>query len=418
MPTELLTAEPSTIAAPDFQRRVNELRQTDNLTSWFYLVREYAFLALVLGLTIWLCNQVLDGTMHWLWLVPTLLVANLCIGAGQHRLATLTHEAAHYILFRNRLLNDFVSEWFCMFPLFGTTHSYRVQHLGHHQYPNDPEKDPDWAQLRLSGHRFEFPMSRGRFLWECVFKQMLWPPALVRYVLVRAFFKVDRDDGTPYRMIRRASKWLLLVGAAYHIALIVLLAVAVIRDDTARLLGSAAGSLVAILTIYTWLPERWFADYFIKPDLAVRTTARMRFVFNSVVLMGLAALTLATGRPWWLYFFVLWMIPLGTSFAFFMVLRQLVQHGNADRSRFRNTRNFFVHRLISLSVFPIGNDYHLPHHLFPLVPHYNLRALHRLLLSREEYCEEAIEAHGYFFSPEHPPTHPTVVDLLTSEPEA
>ena len=86
----------------------------------------------------------------------------------------------------------------------GTTHSYRVQHLGHHQYPNDEHKDPDWTQLRLSGHKFEFPMTKVQALWNCVVKQILWPPLLIRYVLVRALFKVDRDDGTPYRMIRRA----------------------------------------------------------------------------------------------------------------------------------------------------------------------------------------------------------------------
>jgi len=37
---------------PDILRQVNELRQTDNVTSWFYLAREYLFLGLVLGGTI------------------------------------------------------------------------------------------------------------------------------------------------------------------------------------------------------------------------------------------------------------------------------------------------------------------------------------------------------------------------------
>src|SRR4051794_10056674 len=174
---------PSTGSLADqaLMRRVNALRQTDNTTSWYYLAREYAFLAVVVAAMVLLSNAVLDGAVHWLWLVPATILANLAVGAGQHRLATLTHEAAHYLLFKNRLLNDLVSEWFCMFPLLGTTHSYRVQHLGHHQYPNDPDKDPDWTQLRLSGHRFSFPMSRPAFLWHCVIKQLLWPPNLIRY---------------------------------------------------------------------------------------------------------------------------------------------------------------------------------------------------------------------------------------------
>ena len=46
-------------------------------------------------------------------------------------------------------------------------------------------------------------------------------------------------------------------------------------------------------------------------------------------------------------------------------------------------------RFIQFAVFPLGMDYHLPHHLFPLVPHYRLRALHNLLMSVPRYRDEA-----------------------------
>jgi fatty acid desaturase len=109
------------------------------------------------------------------------------------------------------------------------------------------------------------------------------------------------------------------------------------------------------------------------------------------------------------------MVPLGSSFAFFMILRQIVQHGNADTERLTNTRIFHVHWLISWAVFPIGNDYHLPHHLFPMVPHYNLKKLHGLLAQTEEYRRQAIVVEGYFLPPEIPSKYPTVMDLMTSE---
>jgi fatty acid desaturase len=114
----------------------------------------------------------------------------------------------------------------------------------------------------------------------------------------------------------------------------------------------------------------------------------------------------------WAYYAVLWVLPLFTSFSFFMILRQWVQHGNGDRGWLTNTRVFFVQRLINFSVFPIGQDYHLPHHLFATVPHYRLRALHELLLEYPEYREQAVEVHGYFLPPHRPPTHPTVLDVL------
>lgn len=406
-------APPTSLADPRVHRHVHALRTTDNVTNWFYLVREWGFILLVLAPMVWLIDQVWDGAVHWAWLIPALVVANLCIGAAQHRLATLTHEAAHYMLFKNRLLNDVVSEWFCMFPILGTTHSYRVQHLGHHQYPNDEHKDPDWAQLRLSGHKFEFPMTKAQFVWKCIVKQILWPPLLMRYVLVRALFKVDRDDGTPYRMIRRAKPRMMLIAAAYHLVLIAVATWCVMESRMDYLFAAAAACLFAAQLVYSLLPESWFAEYFIKPDLPVRSTARLRLCFNTFVITALAAITLATGRAYAVHFFVLWLVPIVTSFAFYMVLRQCVQHGNADMGRFTNTRVFFLNRLIQLAVFPIGNDYHLPHHLFQLVPHYHLRELYDYLMTIEEYRSQAIEAHGYFVPPVTPKEHPTVLDLMS-----
>jgi fatty acid desaturase len=416
MATQLKSAPTLSFNDPEVQRQVNELRRTDNMSSWFYIAREYFFLALVIGATIAFYDYLEAAELSWFWALPVTVLAITLIGAGQQRLATLTHEAAHYMLFHNRLLNEFASEWFCMFPIFGTTHSYRVQHLGHHQFPNDPERDPDWVQMRSSGHRFEFPMSRARFLWHCVLKQILNPIYPLRYALVRASYVVDKGAGTPYRMERHQSKILTRAMILYIVALVGGLTGAVLQEDYLLLALVPIGIWLTGMTFLALAPAVWFEDYFIKSDLPIRCQKCMRITFNTLVLTGVAFLTIWTGKPWWLYYFVLWMMPLGSSFAFFMILRQIVQHGNADTERFTNTRIFHVNWLISWAVFPIGNDYHLPHHLFPMVPHYNLRKLHDLLLRTDEYRSQALVVEGYFLSPEHPPKHPTVVDVMTTEP--
>jgi fatty acid desaturase len=95
-----------------------------------------------------------------------------------------------------------------------------------------------------------------------------------------------------------------------------------------------------------------------------------------------------------------------------MILRQLVQHGNGDRGWLTNTRVFFVDPLINFAVFPMGQDYHLPHHLFASVPHYRLKELHEALLAAQEYRDQAVVVEGYFFPYEKPPTKPTVLDVL------
>src|SRR5215471_17973255 len=60
----------------------------------------------------------------------------------------------------------------------------------------------------------------------------------------------------------------------------------------------------------------------------------------------------------------------------------------------------------------MGQDYHLPHHVFASVPHYRLRELHEFLLQCAEYREQAVEVEGYFLPYEKPPTKPTVLEVL------
>src|SRR5438874_1842570 len=112
----LLPSAPS-LNDPALLRRVNALRQIDNVTNWFYLAREYLFIAALIGGTVWFYSFLLEGGWSLLWAAPVTCATIVCVGACQHRLATLTHEAANYILFRNRLLNELVSECFCMLPI-------------------------------------------------------------------------------------------------------------------------------------------------------------------------------------------------------------------------------------------------------------------------------------------------------------
>src|SRR4051794_32980373 len=116
------------------KEKLQELRQTDNVTNLYYILRTYLYLALVIGSTLWFY-----AANDWAWWlnVPVTIVAVVMIGAGQHQLTGLAHEASHHILLKNRTCNDLVSDWFCMYPLFSSTQHYRLQHIAHHQFVND-----------------------------------------------------------------------------------------------------------------------------------------------------------------------------------------------------------------------------------------------------------------------------------------
>jgi fatty acid desaturase len=415
MSTTLVDRPQAALSDPQFLRRVNTLRRTDNWRNWFYMVREYLFLGSVAGLAIAFFAYRADWGLHWFWNVPVAIIAITLIGAGQHRLTTLAHEASHYLLFHNRLLNELASDLLCMFPVWSTTHHYRLQHMAHHQFPNDPERDPDIAQMEGSGHRFRFPMSAARFVWECVIKQILWPPGLLRYARMRARYASTGGGGGPYETSGgRKSRVLIIVGLIYLALLAAALTFLTWLGNPWLMALVPLGMLTSILTYYALVPAGSFRKSIVKSDVPPRWMSLLRVSYLTCVFTALAWLTYLTGLPWPVYYIVLWLVPLGTSFSFCMLLRQIVQHGNAGRERFTNTRIFLVSRLIRFAVFPLGMDWHLPHHLFPMVPHYRLRELHELLLETEEYRQNATTVEGYFWH-RRPPEHPTVLELMATD---
>src|SRR5260370_16699013 len=146
---------------PKLKEILQERRRTDNTTNICYFVRIYLYFALVIGGTDWFYHESGAVGMGWWCSVPVTRLAIVLVGAGQHQLTGLAHEASHHILFKNRLVNDLASDWLCMFPLYSATQHYRLQHLAHHQFVNDPVRDPDISQLQTSGHWLDFPLGKG-----------------------------------------------------------------------------------------------------------------------------------------------------------------------------------------------------------------------------------------------------------------
>lgn len=411
---EPVSPKPMTLKDPALNEVLQRLRQTDNVTNFFYLARTWAFLVVAIGGAVWFHQyQQATGLSAW-WNVPIFAFAILFIGAGQHQLTGLAHEASHHILFRNRYLNDLVSDWFCMFPMFSCTHHYRLQHLAHHQFVNDPVRDPDVSQLQTSGHWLDFPLSKQAFLKTLV--KQLWLPNLVKYIRIRAKYNSVGTDKNPYlKKGWKPNKIPVLAGIAYILGQIALLTGLVMHGDPVLLALLPALAWAGMMLFYASIPGDWYHQSRVHPVIPSRAMTLMRITFITSLFTGLAWTTFLTGQWAAMYFFLLWVAPMFTSFSFFMVLRQLVQHGNGGRGWLTNTRVFFVHPLINFSVFPMGQDLHLPHHMYATVPHYRLRELHEQLLRFAEYREHATVVEGYFLPKHLPPRPPTVLEVLGPE---
>jgi fatty acid desaturase len=101
----------------------------------------------------------------------------------------------------------------------------------------------------------------------------------------------------------------------------------------------------------------------------------------------------------------------GTSFMFFMFLRDVYQHTNAGSGRSTNSRVFHTDPFTRWAILVYGQDLHIPHHVFPAIPHYRLRRLHESLKRYHVvYREQVVETYGTFHNNQG---RPTILDEMT-----
>ncbi len=132
------------------KQQLHALSQVNPLISMYHILVEWS--AVVLAVI--LCQHFWN---------PLLYAATVAfIGARQHALLILMHDGAHYRLFRNRRLNDGVSELLLAWPHLVAMRSYRQHHLAHHNYVNTA-KDPDWLR-KHDNPEWHFPQSAKSLL--------------------------------------------------------------------------------------------------------------------------------------------------------------------------------------------------------------------------------------------------------------
>jgi len=383
-------------AAERINRRdaLKTLAERDNVTNFLYIGRIYAIMiaALVTGVYVSELYR-FNGVSGWVaW--PLVGFVVMVIGASQHQLGAIIHEGTHYVLFKNRKLNEFASDWLGGFPIYTSTQAYRLHHFAHHQFVNDPDRDPIATQAAESGHWLDFPVTHVEMVRGVL--NLIWPVNLIRYMVARAKHSAMPNESNPFTDSQGDGNALAIkIGVIFAVLAPIITAVLVAFGMFDWALAFLGTSWFATILFYLVIPEKAFPLTQIKTVISDRITTIGRTIYIGSVYMALTVTQYATGVPAWDYFGVFWILPLFTFFPIFMVLREWVQHGNADRGRYTNSRVFLVDPVTRYAVFPLGMDYHLPHHLYASVPHYNLKKLHEFLLGEREYAQKGRVVRGW-----------------------
>ncbi|TFG89317.1 MAG: hypothetical protein E4H18_00415, partial [Hyphomicrobiales bacterium] len=75
----------------------------------------------------------------YFWHPLLYILAVLFIGARQHALLILGHDASHFRTLKTRWQNDLFANLFMMWPTFASVEAFRKFHGTHHQYTNLPD---------------------------------------------------------------------------------------------------------------------------------------------------------------------------------------------------------------------------------------------------------------------------------------
>lgn len=121
--------------APEVLRGLSRI---DPLRAGFAIVEEW--LAIVAAV---LLSQHIGGLVAY-------VVAVFFIGARQHALVVLGHDAVHWRLLPNKLLNDWVANLLLWWPVLATNEGFRHYHAAHHRHIGT-DRDGNIELWRLHG---------------------------------------------------------------------------------------------------------------------------------------------------------------------------------------------------------------------------------------------------------------------------
>jgi fatty acid desaturase len=103
---------------------VRELSRIDPLRVVLAIATEWAIIVAAIALAL--------SVSAW----PVKVLAIVLIGARQHALTVIAHDASHFRLWQGRVLNDWVGNLFLAWPMFISVQGFRHYHGAHHRFLN------------------------------------------------------------------------------------------------------------------------------------------------------------------------------------------------------------------------------------------------------------------------------------------
>jgi fatty acid desaturase len=239
--------------------------------------------------------------IYSIFLLPITLVI---IGSRQRAISNLSHDASHINLFKNKKINDIISNIFCALPMFETIAFYRKSHMKHHQFLGDVEKDPDSQSHLNYGYDDRKP-------WE----------------------------GNPLENYIKIIKHPKAISSSFFGSFFYLCA-------------------KEYVLLFSW----WLSV--------------------SIILSNLFSIQIT------LTILSVWFLSKLSTYHLIRIFAEFLDHTGLNNSEVISfTRNLPHSGLLRFICHPNCDTYHIVHHLYPRIPHYNQALADKILMSRIDYAE-------------------------------
>ncbi|MCB1064421.1 MAG: fatty acid desaturase [Verrucomicrobiae bacterium] len=404
----------------------SSIRAWSTVRTWnnlVFLALDYVVAAIATGLALWFHFRYQDWGLSWWWHLPVWGAAVIINGCVTHRIGLMGHEASHNLLVPNRKWNDVLAELLCFYPVFGSLLQYRAKHLRHHLYPNDPDQDPNLGNGKAERLYAKFPMPKPSFIYHYYLK-FFWPPFVFANLLdlldvitigsgmspvpVRDATDEERQAGKHSKLVRvRAT----ILGIAYLVALCLILRL-VFPFGPTLLWPLVAGLYVVAVVVWKILPESAFFQG-ARLSIPIKQAALLRITCYTLLFSSLAVIRQVTGWDPTAAFLILWIVPLIYVFPYLMLLREVYQHANAGQGPLDNSRIIHADPFTRWAVLGYGNDFHLIHHIYPNIPQYALRGIHRQLMEESPAYRDGIEETRGILKPRTGAKETSLLDSLS-----
>ncbi|AVO06278.1 fatty acid desaturase (plasmid) [Staphylococcus simulans] len=176
------------------------------------------------------------------------------------------------------------------------------------------------------------------------------------------------------------------------------------QEDTKKFISDHIIKVLLLFHVPKYILGTVFANLYSK-DIP-----KSEFWTRNILWIVLILSSIVFNSGYTLLFF--WFVPLLTTFQIIRYWAEMAEHSGLNNdTELTASRNTFGMPWTIFLFHPHHDNYHLVHHLFPAIPHYNLKKAHTILMQDKKY-KEAHHCTG-FFKATLPGFYSVVKDICT-----